>query len=296
MDAVVLDGRKISKDIISKIKNRTKNIFEKKGICPELAVITVGDNPASLSYIKSIKRQSLNAGINFSWGKLKDEATESQIIDTINQFNRNTSIDGIMVQLPLPDNIDVNKVRKSISPYKDVDCFNPINTGKLFLGEKVLPPCTPKGTIKLIEESGIELTGRKAVVVSRSNIVGKPVALLLLKKNCTVTICHSKTRNLKKELLSADIIISATGKPVLIKGNMVSEGTIVIDVGTSMVNGKIVGDVDYEEVRKKASYITPVPGGVGAMTTAMLLENTLEVFKNIHEHSESIFHGEIEMS
>ncbi len=283
MSAALIDGKELSKKIKAEIRNRTENIFKGRGIRPGLAVVTAGEDPASLLYIGNIEKQCKNTGINFYWHKLDVDVTEYKIIETINKLNGDKGIAGIIVQLPLPEGVDARKIGKNISPNKDVDCFNPVNAGRFFLGEKAMLPCTPKGIIRLIEESGIPTAGRKAVVVGRSNIVGKPVALLLLKKNCTVTICHSKTKNLKRELLSADIIVAATGRPALITGDMISGGTAVIDAGVSMIDSKPVGDVVYEEARKNAAFITPVPGGVGPMTTAMLLENTLEAFENAHE-------------
>ncbi|MDI6602131.1 MAG: bifunctional methylenetetrahydrofolate dehydrogenase/methenyltetrahydrofolate cyclohydrolase FolD [Thermoanaerobacteraceae bacterium] len=283
MSATIIDGREISKKIREIIKNQVKAFDEELNLRPGLAALMAGEDPASVSYIKSIEKLCANAGIDFFWHKLNANASESEILGEIDELNKDNNVSGIIVQLPLPKGVDVKKISHSILPEKDVDCFSPINTGKLFLGEKVLLPCTPKGIVRLIEEIGIETAGKKTVVVGRSNIVGKPVALLMLQKNCTVTVCHSKTQDLKKEVFDADIVVAATGKPGLITGEMIKHGAVVIDAGVSEVDGKLVGDVVFEEAKEIASYITPVPGGVGPMTTTMLLENTMEAFKNAHK-------------
>lgn len=283
MSTNIIDGKEISKKIKESIKDQVEGIFKRYNKRPGLAVLIAGENPAAVSYVKSIEKQCNVTGINFYWHKLSEDASESEVLEKVNELNNDRDVSGIIVQLPLPKVVDVKKIGSYIAPEKDVDCFSPVNAGKLFLGERVLLPCTPKGIIRLIEETGIETSGKKAVVVGRSNIVGKPVALLLLQKNCTVTICHSKTGDIKAETLDADIIVAATGKPGLITGDMIKEGAAVIDAGVSEVNGKLVGDVVFEEALERASYITPVPGGVGPMTTTMLLENTLEAFKNAHK-------------
>ncbi len=283
MSAAIIDGREISKKIKESIKNQIEDIYGRYGLRPGLAAIIAGEDPASVSYVKSIEKQCGGTGVNFYWHKLNTGTSECEILEKIDKLNNDDTVSGMIVQLPLPKGTDVKRIGSSIAPDKDVDCFSPINAGKLFLGEDVLLPCTPKGIIRLIDEMGMETSGKKAVVVGRSNIVGKPVALLLLQKNCTVVICNSKTKDLKSEVCDADIIVAATGKPGLITGNMVKDGAVIIDAGVSEVDGKLIGDVVFEEAMQKASCITPVPGGVGPMTTAMLLENTLEAFKNAHK-------------
>ncbi|TDT61941.1 bifunctional 5,10-methylenetetrahydrofolate dehydrogenase/5,10-methenyltetrahydrofolate cyclohydrolase [Fonticella tunisiensis] len=279
MKGKILDGREVSKRIKESLKERIEKMKEERGITPGLAVIITGGNPSAISYVRSLEKVCRQTCVNSFVYELPAETSEEDLIKLINELNIRDDVNGILVQLPLPKHINPEEVAKAIKPSKDVDGFNPINAGKLFRGEKCLVPCTPKGVMRLISEYGIELKGKKAAVVGRSNIVGKPVSQLLLNKDATVVICHSKTKELDEELISCDIIVSAAGKPGFIKSNMVKEGAVVIDVGTTMVEGKLMGDVDFEEVIEKASFITPVPGGVGAMTTAMLIENVLEAME-----------------
>lgn len=251
-----------------------------KGIKPTLATIIVEGDEASAAYVKNKEKVCLQTGLGSVTYELKGDTKEEELVELIKELNSREDIHGIIVQVPLPKHINENKIASLIDYRKDVDCFNPENAGRLFRGEKCLMPCTPKGIIRLMKEYGIEISGKKAAVVGRSNIVGKPAAIMLLNNNATVVLCHSKTADLKSQLIDCDIIVSAVGKPMLITADMVKEGAVVIDAGTTMVDGKLKGDVDFENVLKKASYITPVPGGVGSMTTTMLIENVLEAFNN----------------
>lgn len=276
MGANIIDGKEIAKRIRKELGEKISRIEETKGIKLGLATVIVGGDPASVAYVKNKDKVCLEAGINSVTYELKEETTEEELVSLINELNSREDVHGILVQVPLPRHISEDKIARTISPDKDVDCFNPENTGKLFRGEKCLLPCTPKGILRLIKETGIEISGKKAAVIGRSNIVGKPAALLLLNESATVTICHSRTRDLKEQLIDCDIIVSAVGKPGLVTAEMVKGGAAVLDAGTSLVDGKLKGDVDFEGVKEKASYITPVPGGVGSMTTTMLIENVLE--------------------
>lgn len=239
----------------------------------------VGNDPASETYVRSKERKARELGI-FSQVFRRDAGiSKEELLELIQELNEDRRIDGILVQLPLPSHIDEKEIIEAIDPGKDVDGFHPVNTGRLFNSQKDLPrfePCTPMGIMELLEREGIEVEGKKAVVVGRSNIVGKPVACLLLEKNATVTICHSRTRDLARETVTADILVVAVGKPGFIDGSMVKDGVVAIDVGINRVDGKLVGDLDFPSVEKKSSYITPVPGGVGPMTIAMLMKNTIK--------------------
>ncbi|EYE89700.1 tetrahydrofolate dehydrogenase [Fervidicella metallireducens AeB] len=276
MRAEIIDGKMVAKNIRIKLAAAIKKLESERGIKPGLATIIVGSDAASLSYVKNKEKICLETGLNSFSYNLPEDTREGDLIQLIEELNKREDVHGILLQLPLPEHISADRVTSVISPLKDVDCLNPINLGKLFKGQQCLMPCTPKGIIKLLEEYKIEISGKKAAIVGRSSIVGKPAALMLLNKHATVTICHSRTAELKAELMDSDIIISAVGKPGLITDDMVKVGAVVIDAGTSVLNGKLVGDVDFEKVSQKASYITPVPGGVGAMTTTMLIENVLE--------------------
>lgn len=276
MAANIIDGRLIAKKIRENIKDRTLNLSENRGIVPGLTVILVGDDPASQIYVRNKERACIGVGMNSNIIRHEDNISEGELLDTIFKLNEDRDVHGILVQLPLPDHIDSQTIINAIDPEKDVDGFHPVNVGKLSIGEKTLEPCTAKGIIRLIEDTGIEIQGKSAVVVGRSNIVGKPTALMLLEKNATVTICHSRTEDLAAVTREADILIAAIGMPEFIDASYVKEGAVVIDVGTSRVDDRLCGDVKYDEVAEVASWITPVPGGVGPMTIAMLLENTLE--------------------
>lgn len=251
--------------------------LKEKGIDIGLAVIIVGDDPASRIYVNNKKKACEVCSIRSEEFALDKSTTEEELLKLIDTLNKRKDINGILVQLPLPDGIDSEKVLLSISPEKDVDAFHPVNVGKIMIGNFDFLPCTPAGVMELIHLSGIDVSGKECVVVGRSNIVGKPQAMLLLHENGTVTICHSRTKNLKEVCRRADILVAAVGKPKFITADMVKEGAVVIDVGMDRdENGKLCGDVDYDEVSKVASAITPVPGGVGPMTIAMLMKNTVK--------------------
>lgn len=249
--------------------------IKEKGIKPGLAVIIVGDDPASRVYVNNKKKACGVCGIYSEEHALPESTTEDELLSLIASLNKRSDIHGILVQLPLPKGIDSEKVLLAIDHRKDVDAFHPINVGKIMIGDYDFLPCTPAGVMELIHLTGIEVSGKECVVVGRSNIVGKPQAMLLLHENGTVTICHSRTKNLAEVCRRADILVAAVGKPHFITADMVKDGAVVIDVGMNRVDGKLCGDVDFDEVSKKASAITPVPGGVGPMTIAMLMKNTV---------------------
>jgi methylenetetrahydrofolate dehydrogenase (NADP+) / methenyltetrahydrofolate cyclohydrolase len=276
---VLINGKTVSAEIRNRLMQETAELKNKTGRMPGLATVLVGEDPASAVYVRNKNKVCDEIGFQ-SFGKnLPAETTEAQLLDLIKQLNENDEVNGILVQLPLPDHIDEEKVLLSIDPAKDVDGFHPINVGKLAIGNALLTPCTPTGIIALLDYYGIEIAGKHAVVLGRSNIVGKPVAHLLLQRHATVTICHSKTKNLKEVTLQADILIAAVGRPHFVGSEMVKEGAVVIDVGINRVDGKLIGDVEFDPVAEKAAFITPVPGGVGPMTIALLMENTLKAFK-----------------
>ena len=265
----------VSQRIKDELKAEVENL-KNKGITPGLAVIIVGDDPASRVYVNSKKKACAEIGIYSEEYALPAETTEEELLALVEKLNNKDDISGILCQLPLPKHLDEKKVINAISPLKDVDAFHPANVGKIMIGDYDFLPCTPAGVMELIKESGIEVKGKECVVVGRSNIVGKPQAMLLLHENGTVTICHSKTRDLKEACLRADILVAAVGVPELIKGDMIKEGAVVIDVGMNRLeNKKLVGDVEFSSASEKAAAITPVPGGVGPMTIAMLMKNTV---------------------
>jgi len=274
--AVIIDGKKIAQDIIDEVKAETQRLKERTGLIPGLAVILVGNDPASSIYIRN-KEQACKAASFFSREfKLSQDTSEKEILDIILELNRDKKIHGILVQLPLPRHIKPATIIEAIDPRKDVDGFHPHNIGRLFTGNPYHMACTPKGILELMDRSSIAIEGKRAVIVGRSNIVGKPVALMLLNRHATVTVCHTKTRQLSLVTRQAEILIAAAGRPEMIRANMVSDGAVIIDVGINrMDDGRLVGDVAFSEVLEKASYITPVPGGVGPMTIAMLLVNAL---------------------
>lgn len=274
MGVNIIDGKSIANRIKEDIKKQTLQLKQEKGIIPGLTVILVGDDPASQIYVRNKERGCLSVGMNSNIIRY-DDISEQRLLDKIFELNRAEDVHGILVQLPLPGHIDPQTIINAIDPNKDVDGFHPINMGRLAIGERALEPCTAKGIMTLIESTGIEIEGKHAVVIGRSNIVGKPVSLMLLHKNATVTMCHSKTRNLRDITKEADILVVAIGKPESIDGSYIKEGAVVIDVGTSRVDKKLYGDVKFDDAIKKASWITPVPGGVGPMTITMLLANTL---------------------
>lgn len=276
MTAKIIDGKAISKDVRSEWKERVKQLKE-QGIQPGLAVIIVGENAASQVYVRNKIKACDEVGLYSVVHALPENISEKELLQNIQALNDDTDIHGILVQLPLPNHIDDKKILENISIAKDVDGFHLYNMGALMLGNMIFPPCTPYGIQCLLERLDIPVEGQHAVVVGRSNIVGKPMALMLLHMNATVTICTSKTRDLKHFTQQADILVVATGKPKMITGDMVKQGAVVIDVGINRLDdGKLVGDVDFESVKEKAGYITPVPGGVGPMTITKLVVNTIQ--------------------
>ena len=279
MTARIIDGKSIAKELRESLAPRVAALKE-RGITPGLTVIVVGDDPASAIYVRNKERACVKLGMNSQVLRFPAETTQEEILNTVRLLNQDDSVHGILVQLPLPRHIDEQAVLRAIDPDKDVDGFHAMNAGRLMNGEPGFVACTPKGVMRLLEVSGVELDGKNAVVVGRSNIVGKPMALLLLQKNCTVTIAHSHTKDLTAVTRSADILVVAVGRAGFITGDMIKPGAAVMDVGINRVDGKVVGDVDFESAKEVASCITPVPGGVGAMTIAMLMENTVEAAEN----------------
>lgn len=278
----LLDGKVVS----AKLKEELAEEIQDLDFQPGLTVILVGDNPASQSYVGSKERIAKNLGIQGEVIRMPKTTTQSELLEQIEKLNRDERVDGILVQLPVPDQIDENAVIEAIDPAKDVDCFHPYNFGRLFAGNQIIAPCTPWGVVKILEEYGIDITGMNALVIGRSNIVGKPQAMLLMQKNATVTIAHSRTKNLEELIGQSDLIVAAIGRPNFVKGEWVKKGAILIDVGINRVEDstrekgyRIVGDIDFDSAKEKASYITPVPGGVGLMTTALLMRNTIELAK-----------------
>lgn len=274
--AVIIDGKKISVQIKDELKEEVAELKE-KGIEIKLAVIQVGNDPASSVYVRNKKNACAYTGIDSISYEVDEDISEEELLKLIDELNNNTCVNGILVQLPLPKHIDEDKVIKAISPEKDVDGFHPQSVGALSIGQEGYVSCTPAGIIQLLKRSGVEIDGKECVVLGRSNIVGKPMSMLLLRENGTVTVCHSHTKNLKEVAKRADILIAAIGKPKFITKEYVKAGAVVIDVGIHrMEDGKLCGDVAYDEVEPVASYITPVPGGVGPMTIAMLMNNCVE--------------------
>ena len=277
--AVIIDGKKISQEIKDELKERVASL-KAEGKTAALAVIQVGNDPASCVYVNNKKKACAYIGIESISYELPEETTENELLTLVEKLNEDDSVHGILVQLPVPKHIDADKIIQTISPKKDVDGFHPQNVGNLVIGEKGFVSCTPAGIIELLKRSNIEIAGKNCVVIGRSNIVGKPMALLMLRENATVTIAHSKTRDLKAICKQADILIVAIGKPQFITAEYVKEGAVVIDVGIHRdENNKLCGDVAYAEVEQVASAITPVPGGVGPMTIAMLMHNCVEAME-----------------
>ena len=273
--ATMIDGKEVSLFIKNRIKNETEKLKE-DGVTPGLAVILVGDNSASRVYVRNKKLACEYCGFYSESYELPEETTQEQLLELIDTLNKNERIDGILVQMPLPRHIDPDTVVNAILPSKDVDAFNPENVGRIMLGEYSFLPCTPAGVMELLKYYNIDVSGKECVVIGRSNIVGKPMAMLLLHENATVTVCHSKTSDLPSVTRRADILVSAVGRPHFVTSDMVKDGAVVIDVGINRTpDGKLCGDVDFDAVEKKASFITPVPGGVGPMTISMLMQNTL---------------------
>ena len=278
--AIIIDGKKLAQEIRNDLKIKCSELKE-KGIKPKLAVILVGDDKASQIYIRNKSKACQEVGIDFEEYLLKKDTTQKELLDLIETLNNNPNIHGILLQSPLPGHLDINEANMTISPKKDVDGFNPVNVGKLCLNQDTFVSCTPYGIMKMFEKYNIDLTGKNVTIIGRSNIVGKPLVQCCINKNATVTVCHSKTKNLEEHTKNADIVIVAIGKPKFLKENMIKKDAVIIDVGINRdENGKVVGDVDFENVSKKASYITPVPGGVGPMTIAMLMINVIKASSN----------------
>ncbi len=277
MPATIIDGKAVAASMRQVAAGRAADFTSKFGRAPGLAVVIVGDDPASRVYVNNKKKACAECGIYSEEHALPASTTEEQLLQLVKSLNDDANIDGILVQLPIPDHIDEDKVIEAINPAKDVDGFHPINVGNLVVGKPALRPCTPAGIMELIKRTGVELKGKHAVVVGRSNIVGKPVALMLLAEHATVTICHSRTKALPSVCREADVLVAAVGKPEMIKGDWVKPGAVVIDVGVNrLADKKLVGDVAFNEAAAVASAITPVPGGVGPMTIAMLMNNCVD--------------------
>ena len=278
--AQIISGKEVALKVRERIKNEVEELLTKTGKRPGLAVIIVGEDPASQVYVRNKAKGCEEVGFHSEVYRLPEQTEMSELLALINKLNNDENIHGILCQLPLPKHLDETEVILAIDPNKDVDAFHPVNTGKIMIGNYSFLPCTPAGVMELIASSGVDISGKECVVVGRSNIVGKPQAMLLLQKNGTVTICHSRTKNLAETTKRADILVVAVGRPNFITGDMIKEGAIVVDVGINrMDDGKLVGDVHFESAEKVASYITPVPGGVGPMTITMLLQNTLTAAK-----------------
>ncbi len=291
--ATIIDGKQMAASMRAEIKDKVAELKKTSGITPGLAVILVGDNPASKSYVTAKEKACAEAGIASFDCRIPESTTEAELLEIIEKFNNDAAVHGILVQLPLPSHINEDKIITAIHPDKDVDGFHPMNVGRMLIGEKCFLPCTPHGILQMLKRSGVKVAGAHAVVVGRSNIVGKPVACLLMQKsdlgNATVTLCHTRTRDLASFTRQADILIVASGHPNTVTADMVKPGAIVIDVGVNRVEDasaprgyRLVGDVDFEGVKEVASLITPVPGGVGPMTITMLLYNTLESAQQSH--------------
>ncbi|MBQ8724931.1 MAG: bifunctional methylenetetrahydrofolate dehydrogenase/methenyltetrahydrofolate cyclohydrolase FolD [Oscillospiraceae bacterium] len=278
--AQIISGKEVSAKVREELKKETEALIEATGIYPGLAVILVGNDPASQVYVRNKQLACEELGFHPFEYKLGENTTQEQLLDLINVLNKDPKVHGILVQLPLPDHLDEQSVLYAIAPEKDVDAFHPMNVGKIMIGSYDVLPCTPAGVMELLDASGVEISGKNCVVIGRSNIVGKPMAMLLLQRSGTVTICHSKTKNLAEVCAEADILVVAIGKPKFVTADMVKEGAVVIDVGINRdENNKLCGDVDFDSVSPKASLITPVPGGVGPMTITMLMKNTLRAAK-----------------
>lgn len=278
--AILIDGKELARKTRQNLKIDCDNL-KSKGIIPKLAVIMVGDNPASKVYVKNKSKACEEVGIEYEEFLLDENTTQKDLISLIEQLNEREDVTGILLQSPIPAHLDINEAFRTISPKKDVDGFHPVSVGKLTLGQDTFVSCTPYGVIKMFEEYNIDLEGKNVVIIGRSNIVGKPLIQCCLNKNATVTVCHSRTKDLAEHTKRADIVIVAIGRAEFLKEDMVKDGVVVIDVGINRgEDGKLCGDVDFENVSKKASYITPVPGGVGPMTIAMLMNNVIKAAKN----------------
>jgi methylenetetrahydrofolate dehydrogenase (NADP+) / methenyltetrahydrofolate cyclohydrolase len=277
MGAQVLDGKAVAAEIRAQVKRRVDAIRAGGGRAPGLAVVLVGENPASQVYVRNKRKACAEVGFHSELHELPAPTSQAELLDLIDRLNGNPHIDGILVQLPLPDHMDAEEVTERILPTKDVDGFHPYNLGRLALRMPLLRPCTPKGVMTLLGRTGLSLEGLDAVIIGQSNIVGRPMALELLAARCTITVCHSRTRDLAEKVRNADVLVAAMGRPAFVPGDWVKPGALVVDVGINRTpEGGLVGDVDYRGCAERAAWITPVPGGVGPMTIASLLENTLE--------------------
>lgn len=286
--ATIIDGKNLAKKIRQDLKEECDEL-KKNGINPKLAVIMVGDDPASKVYVRNKSRACEDVGIDYEEFILKDETTQEELIELIKKLNNDKKINGILLQSPIPKHLNINEAFKAITYMKDVDGFTPSSVGKLCIGEDTFISCTPYGVMKMFEEYNIDLTGKDVVILGRSNIVGKPLIQCCLQKNATVTVCHSKTKNLAEHTKRADIVISAIGQSKFVKADMIKDGAVIIDVGINRgADGKLTGDVDFENVEKKASYLTPVPGGVGPMTIAMLMNNVIKATKEQHNEKSNL--------
>ena len=275
----LIKGKIIADAIGEELKSESAQFFQKTNMKPKLSAVIVGDDPAAMFYVRMIEKSCQKVGFDFEKHAPSEETTEKQLLDLLHKLNKDRAVHGIIVQTPLPKHINEDKIRETLSPAKDVDCFNPVNMGKLAMGNPDFLPCTPEAVFEILKRENIGVEGKHVVIVGRSSVVGKPLALILLLKiphaNATVTVCHSRTKDLALYTRKGDIVVAAAGVARLIKGEMIKEGTIVIDVGTNEEEGKLVGDVDFDEVSQIASRITPVPGGVGPVTNMMLMKNTL---------------------
>jgi methylenetetrahydrofolate dehydrogenase (NADP+)/methenyltetrahydrofolate cyclohydrolase len=278
--AIIISGKELAEKRRAQMKEEVSHFEEKYGRIPHLAVVLVGEDPGSVSYVKGKEKACIEIGIKNTTIRKPDTISQEELLNIVNELNQDDSVDGILVQLPLPKHMDSDFIINAIIPQKDVDGFHPVNVASLYLKQKGIVSCTPKGIMEILDYAHIEIEGKRAVVIGRSNIVGMPVSKLLLDRNATVTICHSRTKNLSEVTKEADILIAALGKPLFVKEDMVKEGAVVIDVGVNrdLETGKLCGDVDFLHVKEKASYITKVPGGVGPMTITCLMENTIECF------------------
>jgi methylenetetrahydrofolate dehydrogenase (NADP+)/methenyltetrahydrofolate cyclohydrolase len=283
MSAILLDGKKTAEEIREWVQTEVSAMIRAGCRVPRLTAIRVGDDPASEVYVRNKKNACEQVGIESEVRILPERTSQEELLHHIDSLNADESVHGILVQLPLPPQLKPEVIQERVSPLKDVDGFHPDNLGRLFSGNPRVVPCTPAGIMVLLEKYGIPLEGRRAAVIGRSNIVGKPVSILLLGKNATVTLCHSKTRDLREVVREAEIVVAAVGKPNTVTGEMVRKDSVIIDVGMNRLEGGLVGDVDFPKAKEKAAYITPVPGGVGPMTVAMLLHNTLNAAKRLQQ-------------
>src|SRR3990172_6436678 len=278
--ARIINGKEIAAQVRAELKSEIQALKESSGVTPGLTVVLVGENPASVVYVRNKAKACEEVGIRSTQHKMPGTTTQAELLKLIKELNASKEVHGILVQLPLPKQINEEAILEEISPLKDVDGFHPYNMGRLMIGNPLLQPCTPFGVMRLIDSTGVDLAGKEAVVVGRSNIVGKPMAMMLLRRNATVTIWHSKTKDLADRIAKADVVVAAVGRAEFVKGDWIKEGAVVIDVGINRTpEGKLVGDVDFEGASLRAGFITPVPGGVGPMTIAMLLKNTVEAAK-----------------